>query len=84
MNTPKLSIELPYPIKLSITEPENQLLTWQEALIRISNGLPVDMLYDGWNWKSINANSNISIANLSRYSRNAFRISPTTVTLNIA
>lgn len=83
MTAPKIAIEVPYPVNLKVIEPENQLLTWQEALIRIANGLPVDMLYDGFNWKSINANSNISITALSRYNRNAFRIPPTTVTLII-
>ena len=81
MTAHKIAIEVPYPVNLKVIEPENQLLTWQEALIRIANGLPVDMLYDGFNWKSLTAKSSISIETLSCYSRNAFRIPPTTVTL---
>jgi len=80
----KIEIDLPYPVKIQITEPTDQLITWQEALRRVADGLPVEAQAGTPYWKDFRILAFNTIANLSNWIGYSFRIPPTTVKLSIS
>lgn len=80
----KIEIDLPYPVKIKITEPTDQLITWQEALRRVADGLPVEAQAGKPRWEDLRTLSLNTIADLGRWIGYSFRIPPTTVKLSIS
>ena len=80
----KIEIDLPYPVKIQVTEPANQLITWQEALRRVADGLPVEAQAGKPSWEDLRTLAIPRISELGRWIGYSFRIPPTTVKLSIS